>query len=532
MFSKNPIAISTPGMLWITRLLPGRDRASRRLLCALWITVLTTLLFRHDALAFGFADVTQRAKQLAATPYKKDEGAPLPRELQGLTYDRYRDIRYKPNELWWRGAKVPFELAFFHQGFYFDQAVRINEVLAGRVREIKFSPELFDYGANKIDREKMQGLGFAGFRVHYPVNTPKYKDEVLVFLGASYFRAIGKGQVYGLSARALAIDTALISGEEFPRFIEFWIEQPAANARELTIYGLLDSKRVTGAYRFLLKPGAETVVDVKAQIFLRENVSKLGLAPLSSMFAFGENQRSGSEDYRPEVHDSDGLLIQSGTGEWIWRPLTNPKRLLVTSFALDNPLGFGLMQRDRDFSRYEDLESRYERRPSAWVEPKGKWGAGRVELVQIPSPDETNDNIVAYWVPDTAPASRKPFDFEYRILWQKDAETRPPLAWVTQTRRGRGYTRNPDQSIGLVVDFEGPALRKLPTDARLVGDVTVDANGEIVEQVVHRNDVTGGWRLALRVRRIDEAKPVEVRAFLKGDANTVSETWSYILPPN
>ena len=513
-------------------MLPGRDRASRRLLRALWITALATLLFRHDALAFGFADVSQRAKQLAATPYKKDEGAPLPKELQGLTYDRYRDIRYKPNELWWRGAKVPFELAFFHQGFYFDQAVRINEVLAGRVREIKFSPELFDYGANKIDREKMQGLGFAGFRVHYPVNTPKYKDEVLVFLGASYFRAIGKGQVYGLSARALAIDTALISGEEFPRFIEFWIEQPAANARELTIYGLLDSKRVTGAYRFLLKPGAETVVDVKAQIFLRENVSKLGLAPLSSMFAFGENQRSGTEDYRPEVHDSDGLLIQSGTGEWIWRPLTNPKRLLVTSFALDNPLGFGLMQRDRDFSRYEDLESRYERRPSAWVEPKGKWGAGRVELVQIPSPDETNDNIVAYWVPDTAPASRKPFDFEYRILWQKDAETRPPLAWVTQTRRGRGYTRNPDQSIGLVVDFEGPALRKLPTDARLVGDITVDANGEIVEQVVHRNDVTGGWRLALRVRRIDEAKPVEVRAFLKGDANTVSETWSYILPPN
>ena len=324
--------------------------------------------------------------------------------MQGLTYDRYRDIRFKPNEAWWRGAKLPFELAFFHQGFYFDQPVRINEVVAGRVREIKFSPDLFDFGANKIDRQKMQGLGFAGFRVHYPVNTPKYKDEVLVFLGASYFRAMGKGQVYGLSARALAVDTALISGEEFPRFVEFWIEQPAANARELTIYGLLDSKRVTGAYRFLLKPGVETVVDVKAQIFLRENVSKLGLAPLTSMFTFGENQRPRTEDYRPEVHDSDGLLIQSGTGEWIWRPLTNPKRLLVTSFALDNPLGFGLMQRDRDFSRYEDLEARYERRPSAWVEPKGKWGAGRVELVQIPSPDETNDNIVAYWVPDATPA--------------------------------------------------------------------------------------------------------------------------------
>ncbi len=504
-------------------------RCTRRLtLCVAFLA----LFLAQDAHAFGFADVAQRAKTLAATPFKKPEGHVLPKELQGLTYDSYRDIRYKPIDAWWRGSKLPFELEFFHRGFYFDQPVTINEVLGGRVREIKYSPDLFDFGTNKVDRQKLQGLGFAGFRVHYPVNTPKHKDEVLVFLGASYFRAIGKGQVYGLSARALAVDTALISGEEFPRFVEFWIEQPAANARELTIYGLLDSKRVTGAYRFLVRPGVETVVDVKAQIYLREHVTKLGLAPLGSMFSFGENQRPSNEDYRPEVHDSDGLLIQSGTGEWIWRPLTNPKRLLVTSFTLDNPLGYGLMQRDRNFSSYEDLEAHYERRPSAWVEPKGKWGAGRVELVQIPSPDETNDNIVAYWVPETTPVPRKAFDFEYRILWQRDSETRPPLAWVTQTRRGRGYTRNPDSSIGLVIDFEGPALRKLPTDATLSGNVAVDANGEMVEKVVHRNDVTGGWRMVLRVKRLDDSKPVEIRAFLKGDANTVSETWSYILPPD
>jgi glucans biosynthesis protein len=498
---------------------------------ALLATMLFTLFACNDARAFTFSDVVQRAKQLAAAPHKKDSGVTVPKELQGLTYDRYREIRFRQGEALWRNAKLPFEVAFYHQGFYYDQPVKINEVVGSRVREIKFNPELFDYGSNKVDRQKLQGLGFAGFRVHYPVNTPKFKDEVLVFLGASYFRAVGKGQVYGLSARAIAVDTGLISGEEFPRFVEFWIEQPESNARELTVYGLLDSRRVTGAYRFVLRPGAETVVEVKAQVYLRENVSKLGLAPLTSMFSFGENQRAAGEDYRPEVHDSDGLLIQSGTGEWIWRPLTNPKRLLVTSFALSNPLGFGLMQRDRDFSRYEDLEARYDRRPSAWVEPKGKWGTGRVELIQIPSPDETNDNIVAYWVPDAAPAAKKPFDFEYRILWQKDSETRPPLAWVSQTRRGRGYARNPDQSIGFVVDFEGPGLRKLPTDARLAGDVTVDANGEIVEQIVHRNDVTGGWRLLLRVKRLDDSKPVEIRAFLKGDVNTVSETWSYILPP-
>jgi len=505
--------------------------ATRAYRAALLAAAVIMLLLCNDALAFTFADVVQRAKELAATAYKKDSGVILPKEFQGLTYDRYREIRFKPNESWWRNTKLPFELGFFHQGFNYDQPVKINEVVGGRVREIKFSPGLFDYGDIKIDPHKIQGLAFAGLRIHFPVNTPKYKDDVLTFLGASYFRAVGKGQVYGLWARALAIDTGLISGEEFPRFVEFWIEQPDPNARELTVFGLLDSRRVTGAYRFLLKPGVETVVEVKAQIYLRENVSKLGLAPLTSMFAFGENQRASGEDYRPEVHDSDGLLIQSGTGEWIWRPLTNPKRLLVTSFALNNPVGFGLMQRDRDFDRYEDLEARYDRRPSAWVEPIGKWGAGRVELVQIPSPDETNDNIVAYWVPDTTPPSRKPFDFEYRILWQKDPETRPPQAWVTQTRRGRGYVRNPDQSVGFVVDFEGPALRKLATDARLTVDVTVDTNGEIVEQHVYRNDVTGGWRLILRVKRIDDSKPVEIRAFLKGDANTVSETWSYILPP-
>jgi len=455
----------------------------------------------------------------------------LPKELQGLTYDQYRDIRFRTDKSYWHNLNLPFELAFFHQGLYYDQPVKINEVVESAVREIRFRPDMFDYGSNKIDPKQLAGVGFAGFRVHYAVNTPKYKDEVLVFLGASYFRALGKNQLYGLSARALAIDTALASGEEFPRFVEFWIEAPAAGAKEITLYALVDSRRVTGAYRFVVKPGVDTAMDVKAQLYLRENVSKLGLAPLTSMYLFGENQPPHNDDYRPEVHDSDGLSIQSGTGEWLWRPLTNPKRLLITSFALTNPLGFGLMQRDRDFARYEDLEARYDRRPSAWVEPKGKWGAGRVELVQIPTPDETNDNIVAFWVPDAPLATQKPIDLEYRLLWEKDSETRPPLSWVTQTRRGHGYTRDPDPTIGFVVDFDGPALRKLAPDARVDAVVTADANAEIVERVAQRNDVTGGWRMRIRVKRIDDDKPIELRGFLKSGTNTLSETWSYVLAP-
>ncbi len=505
---------------------------SMRFTARMALALLVALCLSDSAFAFSFADVAQRAKQLAAAPYVSAPTANFPKELQALSHDQYLDIRFNPDKAWWRGAHLPFELMFFHQGTHFNQPVRINEVVGGKIREIKFSPDFFDYNAVKLDPQKLHGLGFAGFRAHYAINTPKFKDEVVVFLGASYFRALGKGQWYGLSARGLAIDTALISGEEFPRFVEFWIVQPDARAKELTIYALLDSKRAAGAYRFIVRPGVETVVDVKLELHLRENVSKLGIAPLTSMFLFAENQRATGDDYRPEVHDSDGLSIQSGTGEWIWRPLTNPKRLLVTSFAVTNPLGFGLMQRDRDFDRYEDIADHYERRPSAWVEPKGKWGAGHVELVQIPTPDETNDNIVAYWVPDAGPVPRKPYDLEYRILWQKETETRPPLSWVTQTRRGRGYVRNPDNSIGFAIDFDGPSLRKLPSDAKLEAVVDADANGEIVERTLQRNDATGTWRIALRVKRVDPAKPVEMRAFLKGGANNVSETWSYILPPD
>ena len=277
----------------------------------------------------------------------------------------------------WRNLKLPFEIMFFHRGWFYEDPVTIREITSQGVSDVAFDPDAFDYGQNKIDRGEIKGMGFAGFRVHFPVNTPAYKDEVLVFLGASYFRGLGQGQRFGLSARGLAIDTAENSGEEFPRFVEFWIERPGATAKELTIYALLDSPRATGAYRFVLAAGQRRrSLDVDAKLFLRKNVAKLGLAPLTSMFFFGGNQRPGRDDYRPEVHDSDGLSIREAGGGWVWRPLVNPKRLLVTSFALSDPGGFGLMQRGRSFERYQDLEARYDLRPSAWVEPKGSWGPG------------------------------------------------------------------------------------------------------------------------------------------------------------
>ncbi|MGB7480113.1 MAG: glucan biosynthesis protein G [Burkholderiaceae bacterium] len=488
-------------------------------------------LVSASAFAFGFADVARQAQELAQSPYKKP-ASNLPKAIENLSYDQYRDIRFDTTKSLWRSNKLPFEVAFFHQGLFYDHPIKINEIVGKRVREIKFDPHSFNYGKNAIDPKQLEQLGFAGFRVHYPLNTPKYKDEVLVFLGASYFRALGKGQLYGISARGLAVDTALNSGEEFPQFTQFWLERPKANSKELTIYALLDSRRVSGAYRFVVRPGAETALEVKAQLYLRENVTILGIAPLTSMYFFGENQRSAVEDYRPEVHDSDGLSVQSGTGEWIWRPFVNPKRLLVTSYALDNPQGFGMMQRDRAFDSYQDLEARYEKRPSVWIEPKGKWGSGRVELVQIPTPDETNDNVVAFWVPERSPKPGQPFDIEYTMRWQKEPETTPPLSWVTQTRRGHGYTRKVDDSIALIVDFEGPVLARMGPEDELEGVVTTDANGKLLETNAYRNEVTGGWRLAVRFRRNDDAKPVELRGYLRKNNDTLSETWSYILPPN
>jgi glucans biosynthesis protein len=480
------------------------------------------------AWGFGLDDVAARASSLASRPYKPP-AVNLPTELRELDYDAYRDIRYRPEKALWRAEKLPFELMFFHQGRAVSEPVKINVIEPSGTRVVDFDPALFDYGKNKLDPKILQGLGFNGFRVHYAINKPGYKDEVLVFQGASYFRAVGKGQGYGLSARGLAVDTAGADGEEFPRFVEFWVERPRARATSLTIYALLDSRRVAGAYRFVLTPGNETTMQVTARLFLREKIGKLGLAPLTSMYTFGENQ-PGRDDYRPEVHDSDGLSVHLGDGEWIWRPLVNPRRLLITSFATTHPRGFGLMQRDRSPASYEDPEAPYERRPSGWVEPIGNWGAGRIELVQIPTPDETNDNIVAYWVPQAAPVPGKAFEYAYRLHWQSAGTMPDGKGAVVQTRRGRGFARKPDGDIQYVVDFDGPELRALNGPADVEAVVWADANAEVHERNLFRNPVSGAWRMTLRFKRNDAAKPVELRAYLKQQQTILTETWSYIVP--
>jgi glucans biosynthesis protein len=485
------------------------------------------------AAPFGFDDVAALAQAQARSPYQPPPRAP--RELATLNYDQYRDIRYRPERAVWRGDGLPFELMFFHLGHGHTQPVAINEIVGGQAKPIRYDPADFNYGKNKLPVADWRNLSFAGWRVHYALNAPTYKDELAVFLGASYFRALGAGQRYGLSARGLAIDTVGGQGEEFPRFKEYWIERPGLTAKTLTFYALLDSPRATGAYRFTLVPGTQSVAEVRARLFLRAGVATLGIAPLTSMFHHAENTPPRN-DFRPEVHDSDGLTVATadapgqGRGEWLWRPLAHPSRPLATSFAVQRLAGFGLMQRDRSFASYEDTEARYEHRPSAWVVPEGNWGPGRVELLQLPIPDETHDNVVAYWVPASLPAPGQPLDIAYRVYWQGDEQQRPPTAWTVQSRLGPGLAVLAPNEYQYVVDFAGPALDALPADAPVEAVVTPGRNGLLVERNAYRNEARGGWRMTLRVQRLDPAQPLELRAFLQRGPNALTETWTTVIP--
>lgn len=488
--------------------------------------------------AWSLEDVATLASQRAKTPFKEASHA-VPAELAKMEYDDYRDIRFKPESTLWRADKLPYEANFFHVGRQGD-SVRVHEITSAGVKRVPYDPASFNFGKNKLSPKSWGDLGYGGVRAFSNLNSPTYKDELIVFSGASYFRALGAGQHYGLSARGLAVDTAGPAKEEFPRFTDFWLEKPGAEGGPLTIFALMDSERMTGAYRFNIKQGEQTVTEVQARIFMRPTdkpVTTLGLAPLTSMFFFGENQpRPG--DFRPEVHDSDGLMVATGDGEWLWRPLQNPASKLVTSFSMKSLKGFGLMQRDRAFRSYEDTEARYELRPSAWVTPVGDWGAGKVELLQFATPDETHDNVAAYWVPEKIPAPGQSIDIAYQIAWQGKNQQLPPNGWVTQSRRGTGYSKHSadaqGQQIQFVIDFAGPALDALPEDAAVKAVTTASANARVLENLAYKNPATGAWRMTLRVQRLPSdqpAQPIELRAFLQHNTNTLTETWTNLITP-
>jgi glucans biosynthesis protein len=473
--------------------------------------------------AFGFEHVRELARRLAEEEFQDVTGR-LPESLKAISYDQYRKIRYRPEQaLWLKDRDVPFRVEFFHLGFHYQRPVRVNVVDQGLVLEVRYSRELFDYGADGFADGLPEDLGFAGFRLRHPVDRHDVYDEVAAFLGASYFRILGRGQHYGISARGLAVDTGLSSGEEFPFFREFWLEKPAPGAKTMAFYALLDGGGVTGAYRFTLDPGVTTRLDVEATLYPRRAIERLGIAPLTSMFLFGENTPPRFDDFRPEVHDSDGLAMHNGNDEWLWRPLENRRELQVSSFVDMNPRGFGLFQRDRAFAHYQDLEALYHIRPGYWVEPVGDWGEGVVQLVEIPTDREVNDNVVAYWVSAAPVEPGRPIDLAYRLHAQLDAPSRPPLGRTEATRIGPGQTEG---SRRFVVDFTGGPLEGLEPDAQ-VELVAEAARGEIPLRVAQPNPIAGGWRVFFDFIPADET-PTDLRCFLQLNGQRLTETWLYL----
>ncbi|MGQ7260991.1 glucan biosynthesis protein G [Vreelandella sp. V005] len=495
-----------------------------------------------EAFAFGFDDVARRAEELAQQGYRAPETS-LPNELRELNYAEYSQIQYKRDRDVWSGNGVPFTLSFIHEGMHYDSAIQLNSIdQEGEVHGFAYNPDDYTYGDLNIsdDVKNSDGLGIAGVRINHALNDGDRKDEVMVFLGASYFRAIGRGQVYGLSGRGLAVDTGLQSGEEFPRFSEMWIVEPNPESQYLTIFALLDSPSVTGAYRFVLRPGEDTLVDVQSRLYLRRAVEKLGVAPLTSMYLYGPEQPSSTQHYIPAIHDSNGLLIDDAQNGWLWRPLTNPSRLMMNRHATPQLRGYGLMQRGHKFSDYQDIDSRYDLRPSAWIEPQNEWGAGSVELIQIPTDNETNDNIVSMWLADEAHDPETPLAFDYRITFT-DNESRhldPQLGWVEETRRSRGevirdnLVREPDGTLAFVLDFIGPSLSGIGSDADMIVEASVGDNGELAKSRVVHNPANNGWRVFVNVKRDNGNQPLDIRAKLVLDGKQMSETWYYRLPAN
>ena len=472
--------------------------------------------------AFSFDTVNQQAAELARQAYKAPAEA-LPKGAENLDYDLYRQIRFKRDRTIWRGDNLGFEMQVLPVGWLYKFPVEINVVEDGQSRPLEADNGFFDLGplAGKLAPEAR--LGFSGFRITAPINRPDLFDEVIVFQGASYFRALSRGQSYGLSARGLALNIGDPAGEEFPNFRRFWIDKPKPGATSMIIYALLDSPSVAGAYKITVTPGAPTRTDVEMTLYPRKELTKVGIAPLTSMFLFNSVNRTRISDFRGAVHDSDGLAIHNGFGEQLWRPLNNPKRLQTSHFLDNNPRGFGLIQRARRFSDYQDLEAAYERRPSSWVEPRGQWGPGMVELFELPTEEEIHDNIVAFWHPRAPLAAGKPHSFSYGLAWTNDSPS-TALARVLASRAGlvNGPLRK-NGTIQFAIDFSGLGVwpdEKLPT-AKVEASV-----GGVGVPTVERNPSTGGFRVAFTLD--PKGAPFsELRLALTANAKPISETWLY-----
>ena len=455
---------------------------------------------------FSWDMLQRRAAALAARPYRAPAKVAA---AAAVDYDRIGSIRYRADRTLAGGIRL------FPLGRYAPMPVAINIVERGVARAITFTPDLFE-----TDAGHAPALGISGFRAMAPGGN----SDWLAFMGASYFRSAGSQDQYGLSARGLAVDTGIPGKEEFPDFTEFWIER--TGNQSYLIHALLDGPSVTGAFRFRSSHDVGVVQDVSVVLNIRRDIARLGIAPATSMFWYGEGNRRDGIDWRPEIHDNDGLALHTGAGERIWRPLVNPPRETLDSFADQNPKGFGLIQRDRAFDHYQDDGAFYDRRPNLWVEPQGDWGKGQVMLYAFPTRTETVDNIVAFWTPAVAPKAGQRLAFDYRLHWGSQDRTLAPIAHAVDTWRGVAGRPGADPIPGatkLVVDFEGTGLAGLDRSSGVAAQIDV-SQGKLLASAAY--PVVGQknrWRVMADVAPAAPG-PANVRLFLKRGAVALSET--------
>ncbi|MBD8064162.1 glucan biosynthesis protein G [Devosia sp. PTR5] len=483
---------------------------------------------------FDFESFTTRMRELAAAPYQAPELIQSA-FYSGLDYDGYRRVQFNTSKARWLDDQHDYQIHAFPPGWLFKETVSLAEVVDGVAKPIEFTAKDFSFYFDPEDQAEAEAAefpGIAGFRINYPLNRPGAMDELVSFLGASYFRALGRDNIYGASARGLVLNSWRDGAEEFPRFSEFYIEKPTDKG-PLTLYAALESPSVTGAYRFVLTPASdakqETVIDVTARLFFRADVAELGIAPLTSMFLFAETNRSQFDDYRPQVHDSNGLRVEPSVGLPMWRPLNNGSTLGNTYLADTSLRAFGLYQRDRGFETYQDAGAHYERRPSVRVEPTTDWGAGSVRLIEIPSKLEADDNIVAFWIPAEPIKAGSEHDYSYRLIWGDllpDPEA--PLAYVAETRVGQGGVSGVEAASNLrkfVVDYAGGPLRDVPQGTEF--DIAAEVSGgSVVSKAFSRIDANGLWRLVLDVDT-NGSTLMELKADISAGGQPLAETWLY-----
>ena len=515
------------------------------LLLTIGVALTATVCAGAESAVVDLDYVAQRALERAQKPFH-DPGIDLPRVLQqdNLDYDKYREIEFRHEKALWLAEGLPFRVEFFHPGYLYNKPVHINEFTPTYTQPIRFVQDFFNYRALHIQNQIPSNTGYAGFKLLCQLNESNKWDELGAFQGASYFRLLGKDQRYGASARGLALNCG--GGdrpEEFPIFTDWWLGKPQPDDNHLRLYAILDSVSCAGAYEFDIRPGESTVVNVEAELFFREPdmihaadtnappVKTIGFAPLTSMFWFGKNTELKFDDYRPEVHDSDGLLVKMGNGEVLWRPLDNPPALRHQVFHAPNIRGFGLLQRERAFRAYEDTFNFYQQVPSVWVEPHGNWGDGDLHLVELSTHYEGLDNIVAFWEPKDKPAPLKAYRFGYRLSWQSGAADLK-LSENRVVSMRVGLDTHFENTRQFVMDFVGPKLEAVPESEPPAAIANCSANAAIVDNLVLRNPFLNGWRVVLKMQpKPGNTDPVDLRCTLQKGTNILSETWTYQWSP-